>query len=457
LEEPKVLVECAGCGASTAVNRTSAPPSGRTTVDLARELDTLKDLGRGRAMLVRGTVVRTAGAQLGRIGRHLRLAWPVFVVFLAQRLLTVAFVYQVPGGLQNLVIRWDAGWYLRLAQGGYVYPNIAPDGRVHGSNLAYFPLFPWLVRRFGDTGLLSLSQASVVVSWLGGLLAVWAIFAVGNHLYGRWAGIGLSALWGMAPASLALTMGYPEGLFTASAAAALLCLMRRRPVWAGACAIVAGLLRPSALAVIAMVWVYFLVELGRWLAWRRSHPDDSPAPPRRAAERAGPDAAEIRPVRAFLGAALSTLGLGAFMVYVGVRTGEVFGYFAVQAQWGQQTAGFAEYWQGIEQGLFSSPSATLVAVTIVVSMGYLLLFCLIVFNRRLMWASIYAAGILLISLTHITFQHVHVRQLLPAFVLLIPLIRMRVPRIGAIAALTVGSILMSWGSAQFVLNPGTGM
>jgi Gpi18-like mannosyltransferase len=82
------------------------------------------------------------------------------------------------------------------------------------------------------------------VSWLGGLLAVWAIFAVGNDLYGRSLGIALSALWGMAPASLTLTMGYPEGLFTAAAAAALLCLMRRRPVWAGACALVAGLLRP---------------------------------------------------------------------------------------------------------------------------------------------------------------------------------------------------------------------
>jgi hypothetical protein len=408
-------------------------------------------------MLVRGSVVRTARTQLGRVGRHLRLAWPVFVVFLAQRLLTVAFVYPAPGGLQNLVTRWDAGWYLRLAQGGYVYPNIAPDGRLHGSNLAYFPLFPWLVRWVGDSGPLTLSQASVAVSWLGGLLAVWAIFAVGNELYGRWAGIGLSALWGMAPASLALTMGYPEGLFTAAAAAALLCLIRRRPVWAGVCALVAGLLRPSAVAVIAMVWVYFLVELGRWLTWRRSHPDDSSAPPRRAAQRAVPDAGELSPVRAFLGAAVSTVGLGGFMVYVAVRTGEVFGYFAVQAQWGQQTAGFSQYWQGIEQGLFSSPSATLVAVTIVVSMGYLLLFCLIVFNRRLVWASIYAAGILLISLTHITFQHVHVRQLLPAFVLLIPLIRMRVPRIGAIAALTVGTILMSWGSAQFLLNPGSGM
>jgi hypothetical protein len=245
-------------------------------------------------------------------------------------------------------------------------------------------------------------------------------------------------------------------MFTAAAATALLCLIRRRPIWAGACAAVAGLLRPSAVAVIAMVVVYFLVEFGRWLAWRRSLPDDSSVAPLHAAQRAGPDAGDLSPVPAFLGAAVSTVGLGAYMVYVGVRTGEVFGYFAVQTQWGQQTAGFAEYWQGIKQGLFGSPQGTLVPVTIAVSVGYVLLFCLIVFDRRLLWASVYAAGMLVISLTHTTFQHVYARQLLPAFVLLIPLIRMRVPRIGAIAALTVGSILMSWGRAQFLLNPGTG-
>jgi hypothetical protein len=398
-------------------------------------------------------MLRTAARQLGRVGRHVRLGWPVFPVFLAQRLLTVAFVFH-EGGLSGLVVRWDAGWYLRLAQGGYVYPHFSPDGRLRASNLAYFPLFPWLVRVLGDIGFLSLRHALIVVSWLGGLLAVWAIFAVGNALYGRWAGIALSALWGMAPASLTLTMGYPEGLFTAAAAAALFCLIRRRPVWAGACAVVAGLLRPSGLAVIAMVGVYFLVELGRWLAWRRSRPAGRAVSPDHVAQPAGPDAGEPSPVRAFLGAAVSTLGLGAFMIYVGVRTGELFGYFTVQGQWGQRTAGFLEYWQGIEHGLFSSAKpAALISVNIAVCLGCLLLFCLIVFDRRLVWASVYAAGILIVSLTHITFQHVYARQLLPAFVLLIPLIRMRVPRIGAIAALTVGSILMSWGSAQFLLNP----
>ena len=422
-----------------------------------------------------------AGAHLRRIGRHLLLAWPVFVVFLTQRLLTAGFLYRDTQGLGSLALRWDAGWYLRLAEGGYVYPNLTADGDVKASNLAYFPLLPWLARQVADSGLLSLNQALVALAWAGGLLAVWAIFAVGNALYGRSAGIALAALWGMAPASLALTMGYPEGMFTAAAAAALYFLIRRRPVWAGGCAVVAGLLRPSAVAVVAMIAAYFLVELARWFAERRSRTIDRPPVARhamtdgtvtdgtvtdgtdRGTDRGtrwfagGLSAGRLRPFRAFLGALLSTLGLAGFMVYVGLRTGQVFGYFTVQGQWGQRSGGLAEYWQGIEQGLLGPQPLSLVAVNIVVCLGYLLLFCLVVTDRKLVWASVYAAGLLLISLTHITFQHVYARQLLPAFVLLIPLIRMRVSRTGAILALTVGSIAMSWGSAEFLQNVGSGM
>ena len=103
---------------------------------------------------MRRTVESTVGSQPGGVGRHLRLAWPVFVIFLSQRLLTIAFVYHEAGGLWDLVTRWDAGWYLRLAQDGYVYPRTTPDGSVRASNLAYFPLFPLLVRGIGNTGLL---------------------------------------------------------------------------------------------------------------------------------------------------------------------------------------------------------------------------------------------------------------------------------------------------------------
>ncbi len=263
----------------------------------------------------------------GRVTAHLRRAWPVFAVFAAQRAITIVFVAGHAGGLGSLSHRWDAGWYLRLATGGYVYPNILADGRVHNSNLAYFPMYPTMVRWLADTGLVSPGQALLGVSWLGGLLAVWAIFAVGDAWFGRNCGIALAALWGMAPASLALTMGYPEGWFTAAAAAALLCLIRRRPGWAGACALVAGLLRPSAVAVIAMVGVYALVEVVHWV-WSRRGPREP-----------GAGAVTRFPAAALGGALLSVSGLGAFMAYVAVRTGDPFGYFTVQAQWGQHTAG----------------------------------------------------------------------------------------------------------------------
>ena len=141
------------------------------------------------------------------------------------------------------------------------------------------------------------------------------------------------------------------------------------------------------------------------------------------------------------------------MVFVGIRPGEVFGYFTVQAQWGQETASPSEYVEGVARGLFEAKAGSTIPLTIAVSMVYLLLFCLIVFDRELVWASVYAAGIAVMSLTHITFQHVYARQLLPAFVLLIPLTRMRIPRAGAIAALTLGSVVMSWGGAHFLLTP----
>ena len=413
---------------------------------------------------VRSTRLRPAGLQripaaapvLNRIGASLRSAWPVFVIFLAQRLLTVAFVYHYARSARNLFLRWDAGWYYRLAQGGYVYPHFSADGRLRASNLAYFPLYPLLSHWISRTGLVSLSQAMLLLSWFGGLLAVWAIFAFGNSLYGRSVGIALCAVFGMAPASLTFAMSYPEPLYIAAAAAAILALMRRRPVWAGALALVAGLLRPTAVVLIATIGIYFLVELGRWLVWRRSHPVG-------ALERSDPGTemttTDLAPGRAFIGAVLSTLGVAAFMVYVGFRTGEVFGYFTVQNQWGLRSASsLGEYLKAVEHGLFHSPAASFIPVTLAVGLGYVLLYCFIVFDRRLVWASIYAGLLLVTSLAHVTFQHAMGRELIAgAFIYLIPVARMRVSRIGAITAITVGSILMAWGSAQFLITPGTGM
>jgi hypothetical protein len=116
-------------------------------------------------------IIRPIDTLRGFGPRKVRLAWPVFVVFLAQRLLTVAFVYLTPGGLLSLVTRWDAGWYLRLAQDGYVYPNISPDGPVRASNLAYLPLFPY-VRQLLPAFVLLIRPVRMRVPRIGAIAAL---------------------------------------------------------------------------------------------------------------------------------------------------------------------------------------------------------------------------------------------------------------------------------------------
>src|SRR5438067_6800385 len=48
-----------------------------------------------------------------------------------------------PNAFWDCFVRYDAGWYLGIARSGYVY---VAGGR---SNLAYFPLYPLLMRYVG--------------------------------------------------------------------------------------------------------------------------------------------------------------------------------------------------------------------------------------------------------------------------------------------------------------------
>ncbi len=86
----------------------------------------------------------------------------VLVIFLVSRLLlwAVAWLAQglfkpgdftdraVPGQqFWNLLLRWDAGWYLGIVDGGYAYDP------AKESNVAFFPLLPLLIKAFMWTGL----------------------------------------------------------------------------------------------------------------------------------------------------------------------------------------------------------------------------------------------------------------------------------------------------------------
>ncbi|WP_030779042.1 mannosyltransferase family protein [Streptomyces sp. NRRL S-920] len=245
-------------------------------------------------------------------GHALRRAAPALLVYAGVRALGVAVlaVWGAAAGRSPhtlLAARWDSLWYTRVAEHGYGWEVTLPDGSVH-SNLAFFPLLPWLERLVSAVGPLSYADAGLVVSWVASLFAAAGIFAVADHVYGRRAGICAAALWAVLPVGIVQSMAYSESLFTALAAWSLYAVLRGRWVWAGVLASAAGLTRPVGGAVVVAIWVAAAVQ-----AYRERRADG----------------------RMILGVVLAPLGAAGYVLWVGHRTGGgLFGYLDVQAGWG---------------------------------------------------------------------------------------------------------------------------
>ncbi|MFF7951338.1 mannosyltransferase family protein [Streptomyces griseorubiginosus] len=194
-----------------------------------------------------------------RPGRALRRAAPALLGYAAVRalgLLTLALwsAARDKSAYTLLTARWDALWYTRVAELGYGYEVRLPNGDVH-SNLAFFPLLPWLERLLSALTPLSYADAGFVVSLLASLAAAWGVFAVTDHVYGGRAGVCAVLLWAVLPVGIVQSMAYSESLFTALAAWSLYAVLTGRWVTAGLLASLAGLTRPVGLAVVAAVWV----------------------------------------------------------------------------------------------------------------------------------------------------------------------------------------------------------
>ncbi|MFF4786786.1 mannosyltransferase family protein [Streptomyces griseorubiginosus] len=193
-----------------------------------------------------------------RPGRALRRAAPALLGYAAVRalgLLTLALwsAARDKSAYTLLTARWDALWYTRVAELGYGYEVRLPNGDVH-SNLAFFPLLPWLERLLSALTPLSYADAGFVVSLLASLAAAWGVFAVTDHVYGGRAGVCAVLLWAVLPVGIVQSMAYSESLFTALAAWSLYAVLTGRWVTAGLLASLAGLTRPVGLAVVAAVW-----------------------------------------------------------------------------------------------------------------------------------------------------------------------------------------------------------
>ncbi|MFE5398204.1 mannosyltransferase family protein [Streptomyces sp. NPDC056568] len=302
-----------------------------------------------------------------------------------------------------LTARWDSLWYTRVAELGYGYEVRLPNGDVH-SNLAFFPLLPWLERLGAAVSPLSYADAGFAVSLLASLAAAWGIFAVAEWVYGRRAGVCAVLLWAVLPVGVVQSMAYSESLFTALAAWSLYAVLTGRWVTAGLLASLAGLTRPVGLAVAAAVWVAAI------------------AAHLRGRDGAAPERARGDGVRRVLGMLLAPLGAAGYVLWVGHRTGGgPLGYLDVQAGWRNGFDGGAAFARFVAGKFTSFPSA-LAGVGLVVGVALLVrLYVACVRQRQPLALLVYAGIVIALALCASSYFGSKPRLLLPAFPLLLPL------------------------------------
>jgi len=329
-----------------------------------------------------------------------------------------------------LTARWDSLWYTRVADFGYGWEVRLPNGDVH-SNLAFFPLLPWLERLGSAVTPLSYADAGLLVATLASLAAAWGIFAVADHVYGHKAdhvyghkkegaerglgrlvagdgrvGVFAALVWAVLPVGIVQSMAYSESLFTALAAWSLYAVLTDRWLTAGLLASLAGLTRPVGIAVVAALWVAAITSFVRDPARDRSVPR--------------PDGAHVWS-RA-LGMLLAPLGAAGYVLWVGHRTGNgPLGYLDVQAGWRNGFDGGYAFARFVGDKFTSFPSA-LAGVGLIVGVALVLwLYVTCVRQGQPLPLLVYAGIVTALALCASSYFGSKPRLLMPAFPLLLPL------------------------------------
>jgi hypothetical protein len=329
-----------------------------------------------------------------------------------------------------LTARWDSLWYARVAGGGYGYEVRLPNGDVH-SDLAFFPLLPWLERLLAAVGPLSYADAGFIVSALASLAAAWGIFAVVDHVYGQKeegatrtpgrvvagdgrAGVWAVLLWAVLPVGIVQSMAYSESLFTALAAWSLYTVLTGRWVVAGGLALLAGLTRPVGLAVVAALWAAAVASFVQDRSTRASYGAHHAA--------RAPVTAPHAPARRLLGMLLAPLGAAGYVLWVGHHTGRgPFGYLDVQAGWRNGFDGGYAFARFIGARFTSFPSA-LAGLGLAVGVALVVwLYSVGVRQRQPTVLLVYSGVVTALALCASGYFGSKPRLLLPAFPLLLPL------------------------------------
>jgi hypothetical protein len=318
----------------------------------------------------------------------------VLALYLATRILQIGFIALLarPGrSIKDRLLIWDGGWFIRVATEGYPHTyTYNRSGTMVGNGLAFFPLYPWMIRGVNWLGV-DVDWAALTVSWVAAGVAAVLLYRFGVALHGARLGYALVVLFCAQPMSVVLSMGYSEALFSALVIGALYTAYRERFVTAGVLALLAGLCRPTGLAVaIAVVVAAGIAIFNGRTPWRPT-----------------------------VGAVLALIGVPSYLLWVGLRVGDLNAWFTIQtAGWGttfdsgRSTRNFL--WTAFVHGRdWVQMSVAAILVTAIVAA---------VLAVRRAWPPLTVYGLLVLGLVvgQAGYYHSKPRLLVPAVLTLLP-------------------------------------
>ena len=217
--------------------------------------------------------------------------------------------------LLSPLARWDAAWYLRIADSGYG----GSDARA-----AFFPLYPALVFAVAQAGggsegaLLVSAYLVALASFLAALVLLYRLVALE---LGRPLATPTLLLLSVFPAALFFGAPYSESLFLLLAVGAF--YAARTGAWPLAGAAVAGAAATRSAGILLLLPLAML-----WLGSRGRRPRDA----------------------AWL--LLGPLGLAGYALFLGVSEGDALRFLDVQDAWSRElTVPLAGAWDGLTAAL----------------------------------------------------------------------------------------------------------
>ena len=233
------------------------------------------------------------------------------VIFYLTALFAIEFIPQVsaplaPSPLIDVSWQWDGEWFASIIRDGYSW---RPDRE---SNVAFFPLFPAIVR--GLASLLpgaSFYTVGVVANNVIFLLALVAVWLYAESKSGAEVAARTVFLVSLFPTAFFFSAAYSEPVFLLTAALSMAAMQRHRYGWAGAAGFFASLARPTGVLLLIPYGI------GLWSDRRRTR--DRTAWTRKA-----------------LPALLIPLGIGLYALYLGVQFGEPLAFAKAQEGWGRE-------------------------------------------------------------------------------------------------------------------------